>query len=85
MTYIIYTKTGCEDCDKAKALLSDEEKVIINCDLLIKNNRSEFMKSIELKTRRPFKKFPLIFKDDVYLGSYHELLDHLNFELVEDF
>lgn len=83
--YVIYTKTGCENCDKAKLLLSDEEKVIINCDILIKCNREEFVKSIELKTRKPFKQFPLIFKDDVFIGGYYELVDLLNFEMVEDF
>lgn len=78
--YVIYSKSGCENCEKAKALLSSEEKIIINCDLLIKHNREEFIKSMELKTRRPFKQFPLIFCDDMFIGGYHELTDHLNFE-----
>ena len=45
--YVIYTKSFCEDCEKVKSLLSSEEKIIINCDLLIKNNRQEFIKSME--------------------------------------
>ena len=69
--YVIYTKTGCEDCEKVKSLLSSEEKIIINCDLLIKNNRQEFIKSMELKTRIPFRQFPLVFKDDIYIGGYY--------------
>lgn len=83
--YVIYTKTGCEDCEKVKSLLSSEEKIIINCDLLIKNNRQEFIKSMELKTRIPFRQFPLVFKDDIYIGGYYELVDDLNFEMVEEF
>lgn len=83
--YVIYTKTGCEDCEKVKSLLSSEEKIIINCDLLIKNNRQEFIKSMELKTRIPFRQFPLVFRDDIYIGGYYELVDDLNFEMVEEF
>lgn len=78
--YVIYTKTGCVNCEKAKELLSNEEKIIINCDLLIKHNREEFVKSMELKTRKAFKQFPLIFCDDLFVGGYDELAEHLNFE-----
>lgn len=85
MTYIIYTKSGCENCLKAKALLSTLETVIINCDQFIKHNRNEFIKSIELKTHEPFKQFPIIFYGDDYIGGYYDLLDYLNFELIEDF
>jgi len=85
MTFILYSKSGCENCLKAKALLSNEEHVIINCDTLLKNNRDEFVKSIELKTRMPFKCFPVIFHRDTFLGGYDELVDYLNFELVEEF
>lgn len=83
--YVIYTKSFCEDCEKVKSLLSSEEKIIINCDLLIKNNRQEFIKSMELKTRIPFRQFPLVFRDDIYIGGYYELVDDLNFEMVEEF
>lgn len=78
--YIVYTKTGCVNCEKAKELLCSEEKIIINCDLLMKYNREEFVKSLEFKTRKPFKQFPLIFCDDIFIGDYDELAEHLNFE-----
>ena len=32
-----------------------------------------------------FKSFPIIFIDDKYLGGYDELVDYLNYELVEEF
>ena len=85
MTFVVYSKTGCENCEKAKLLLSHEEMVVINCDQLLEHNRDEFILSIELKTKRPFIQFPLIFKDSIYLGSYADLVEYLNFELVEDF
>jgi glutaredoxin len=85
MTFIIYTKSGCENCDKAKKLLEKEETVIFNCDQMLKNNRAEFIKSMELKIRRPFKTFPVIFIDDDYLGGYEDLASHLIFDVNEEF
>jgi len=85
MTFIIYTKSGCPNCDKAKKLLEKEETVIFNCDQMLKNNRDEFIKSMELKTRRPFKTFPVIFINDDYLGGYEDLTSYLIFDLDEEF
>jgi len=85
MTFIIYTKSGCPNCDKAKKLLEKEETVIFNCDQMLKNDRDEFIKSMELKTRRPFKTFPVIFINDDYLGGYEDLTSYLIFDLDEEF
>lgn len=82
--FIIYSKTNCPDCDKVKNLLSKEEHTIINCDKLLKNNRDEFIKSMELKTHRPFKSFPVVFLDDVYIGGYRDVLEYLTFSLDEN-
>ena len=84
MTFIIYTKSGCPNCEKAKKLLEKEETIIFNCDQMLKNNRAEFLLSMETKTRRPFKSFPIIFIDDDYLGGYEELTSHLIFDLDTD-
>jgi glutaredoxin len=83
--FIIYTKTGCLNCSKAKLMLYNEPKIEINCDQLLKNDREAFMKNIETKMKCKFKSFPIIFIDDIYLGSYDDLIDYLNFELVEEF
>lgn len=85
MTYVIYTKTGCENCLKAKALLRGEEVVAINCDMLLANDRANFIKSIESKTNEKFKEFPVIFLDDIYIGGYGDLINHLSFEFIEEF
>lgn len=94
MTFIIYCKSGCADCDQAKELLEKKKCVVIVCDNMIKNNRTEFIKSMELKTRKPFKSFPLVFSDDEYVGGLDELTNHLmnfsldfcnDFELNEEF
>lgn len=88
MTFIIYSKTGCDYCEKSKLLLNNLEHVIINCDQMLKNNRSEFIKSMELKTHEPFRTFPIIFCDDIYIGGYddlHEYLTYHNIEFDDDF
>lgn len=85
MTFIIYTKSQCENCNKAKKILEKEKTIIFNCDQMLKNNRDEFIKSMELKTRRPFKTFPAIFIDDNYLGGYEDLASYLIFDANEDF
>lgn len=84
MTYVIYTKTGCENCLKAKALLRGEEIVAINCDMLLENDRENFVKSMQLKMNKQLKEFPLIFLDDTYLGGYKDLVNHLSFEMIDD-
>jgi glutaredoxin len=85
MPFIIYTRLSCPNCDKAKKLLEKEETVIFNCDQMLKNDRDEFIKSMELKTRRPFKTFPVIFINDDYLGGYEDLTSYLIFDLDEEF
>lgn len=83
--YVIYTKSKCLNCAKAKLLLSAESKILINCDDLLETDRQSFISEMEKKMKCEFKSFPIIFIDDDYLGSYEELVDHLQFELVEEF
>lgn len=90
MTYIIYTKSGCPNCDRVKYLLSKEpcERIYINCDELLTTGREEFIKSMRQRTGienpQPIY-FPLVFLEDTYIGGYEELLEHLIFELKEEF
>jgi glutaredoxin len=90
MTYIIYTKTGCHNCDRVKALLSKEncERIYINCDELLETGREAFIAEMRKKTgiKEPKSiRFPLIFIDDIFLGDEGDLLNHLVFELEEEF
>jgi len=89
MTYIIYTKSGCPNCDRVKHLLSKEpyQRIYINCDELLSTDREAFIKSMREKTgiQEPEKiYFPLVFQDNFYIGGYDELLHHL-IELDEEF
>ena len=85
MSYIIYTKTGCHNCDRAKMLLQREATptIYINCDELLETGREAFIADMRKKTdiKEPDKiYFPLVFLDDTYIGGYEELLEHLIFE-----
>ena len=86
MTYIIYTKSNCPSCVKAKMLLKREpcETIYINCDDLLENDRQAFIAKMRKKTQieEPYPlMFPMIFINDTYLGGVEELVEHLIFEL----
>lgn len=90
MTYIIYTKSNCENCRKAKMLLQREATptIYLNCDELLATDRQAFIADMRKKTGikepQPIM-FPLIFIDDIFLGDEGDLLNHLVFELKEEF
>lgn len=88
MTYVIYTKSNCENCLRAKMVLRKEATptIYINCDELLETDREAFINSIRRKTgiKEPQPVyFPLVFLDDTYIGGYNELLEHLIFEIGE--
>lgn len=88
--YIIYTKSNCENCRRAKMLLQREATptIYLNCDELLETGREAFISEMRKKTGIEEPKpimFPLIFIDDTYIGSYDELLEHLIFELKDEF
>jgi glutaredoxin len=84
--YIIYTKSGCPCCERAKDLLSREQvkTIYINCDEMLKTDRQAFITEMKKKTKSEDIYFPLIFQDDYYIGNYEELLEHL-IEFDEEF
>jgi glutaredoxin len=87
MIFIIYIKSNCDENEKTIRLLEKEKKIIFNCDQMIKNNISEFTKSIENKTHRLFdiSHLPIIFLGDQYIGRYEDLLEYLTFQLDEKY
>jgi glutaredoxin len=101
MVYLIYTIDDCIYCDKAKELLSDEAKVLINCTtmLTIARERNEFVNKINNQVGHKLIKdviyFPIIFHNGLYVGGFKELKKHMEriemmncdyvFELDEEF
>ena len=70
--YTIYSKSNCSFCLQAKQLLEMEE-----LPFEYKNLGTHYSLD-ELMTLSPdAKSFPQIFKDDVLVGSYNDLVEHL--------
>ena len=84
MSFVIYCKINCPQCDRAKKLLQKEQKIIINCDNFLENDRENFIITMRRKTGLEKIVFPLIFIDDDFLGGIEELVEHMMFELDAD-
>ena len=70
--YTIYSKSNCSFCLQAKQLLEMEE-----LPFEYKNLGTHYSLD-ELMTLSPdAKSFPQIFKDDVLVGSYNDLVEYL--------
>ena len=70
--YIIYSKPSCGYCLQAKQLL-EQNKLEFEY-----NNLGTHYSLDELMTLSPdAKSFPQIFKDDVLVGSYNDLVEYL--------
>ena len=72
--YTIFTKSKCIYCDKAKELLSNEKITIINCDDFINENKELFLEIMADIIGLRYNTFPMIFKNEKFIGGYSELL-----------
>ena len=77
---IIYTISGCHNCDRVKELLEHyDDKIIINCDNMIRLDRDSFKITMRNKIGFECKSFPMCFRGDIFIGGYNELVYHLTF------
>lgn len=83
--FIIYCKSNCPDCDRAKNLLKKEQKIIINCDNFLEDDKESFLRTMRRKTNLEKIIFPMIFIDDTFLGGIQELITYIMFDLDEEF
>jgi glutaredoxin len=70
-SWTVYTKNGCGYCRKAKQLLSDHDLSYKEIEITDQNKISIY-KKIDKKTKK-YRFFPIIFKDDIFVGGYTEL------------
>ncbi len=71
--YELYTRVGCVYCHRAKDLLAIRKKDYIEHLLEVDLSLEE------VKTKFPNnKKLPIILEDGQMIGSYENLIDHLN-------
>jgi glutaredoxin len=76
----IYSKSECNYCSKAKALL-EEKKCnfsIINCDKFILENKDEFLLFIREMIGQEYKLFPMVFDEDTFIGGYNEIIKYID-------
>lgn len=74
LDFTVYSKSGCRNCSKVKALLDeyDFNYSVIDCDEYLIDNRDEFLQFIGDKADCDIKSFPIVFHDGVYIGGYLE-------------
>jgi glutaredoxin len=72
--YTIYSKSRCPFCTKAKVLLENENRIIIDCDdfLIDENTKQQFLQFIEHLIGKPYRTFPMIFNDGEFIGGFTE-------------
>lgn len=73
MSITIYSKPSCSQCDQAKMLLS-MKGIEFTVKMLNVDYTLEEIKSLVPTARA----FPIIFEDDVYLGTLSDLKQHVS-------
>jgi glutaredoxin len=78
MEFTIYSKSGCENCNKVKKYLKDNKLLFteVNCDEYLIENRHEFLEFIKNLAGKEVKVFPMVFDYDNYVGGYKETIKY---------
>ncbi len=77
--YTVYSKENCPYCVKVKDFLNREKckMTIVECDKPLKNNREEFLKELNVYTKKEWKTFPFVFFEGEFIGGYQETINKL--------
>jgi glutaredoxin 3 len=72
--FTIYSKSGCPNCVKAKALLNSKHLLlkVVNCDEYIIEDKESFLSFIANLSNKKVKMFPIVFYDGKFVGGYNE-------------
>lgn len=76
--YTVYSKSGCNYCSKAKSLLEEQgcEYILVDCDPFLSGEperKTQFLERMGQLIGKPYRTFPMIFKDALFLGGFQEL------------
>jgi glutaredoxin 3 len=74
--FTIYSKSGCPNCVKAKALLNSKHLLlkVVNCDEYIIEDKETFLLFITSLSNTEVKMFPIVFYDGKFVGGYNEMI-----------
>jgi glutaredoxin 3 len=72
--FTIYSKSGCPNCLKSKALLKSKHLLfkIVNCDEYILEDKESFLSFIVSLSNTEVNVFPIVFYDEKFVGGYIE-------------
>jgi len=72
---VIYTRSGCPYCKKAKKLF-DSKKIPYKNVLVVRGKEDRILEKVDPKTNY-YRYFPIIFMDGKFIGGYSELQEKL--------
>lgn len=83
-SYVIFSKSGCKFCERAKEILkyNNIEHVVVDCDGYLAENKSGFLEKMKIYTNKDYRTFPMVFYKGVFLGGYVEMKSHFDTHYV---
>jgi glutaredoxin len=82
--FTVYSKSGCVNCVKVKALLKEKNAnfLVIDCDEYLLEDKLAFLQFIHLLVGKDYKMFPMVFLNGTFVGGYKETEEH--FQRLEE-
>jgi glutaredoxin len=77
--FTIYSKSGCINCNKVKALLKEKNLIfsVVDCDEYIIEEKGNFLSFIKEKANMEYKFFPMVFNDSKFIGGFNETQEYI--------
>ena len=78
--FTIYSKSGCPNCLKVKALLKEKNIIfnVVDCDEYLIEDKENFLLFIENLVKKTCRVFPMVFNDGKFIGGYNETNEHID-------
>jgi glutaredoxin len=88
--FIIYTKKSCQFCNDLKQVLINKNKSFQEIDIYEINslqtipfeyhNKDTFFKKLNELLNKEWKTFPVVFKDNQFIGGYTDTIQYIDKE-----
>jgi glutaredoxin len=77
--FTIYSKSGCPNCLKVKAILKEKNYIfnVVDCDDYLIEAKEEFLEFIKGICQKECRMFPIVFFDSNFIGGYNETLEYV--------